>query len=202
LADRKYSETISGGKRVIVSNNLPVDYVTGTFPIATDDPSYSYDKNPGRITASNTTISLDENGTIATSPTCLPEGPVGILKNGVFIYSSLDGKGKDAVAHESQDVCDGHPAMTDYHYHQIPSCIRIASTGSSTVVGWSADGFPIVVERNANGALPTNVDLDACHGRTSEVLIDGKVVRTYHYSATLEFPYFMGCYKGVPISLK
>ena len=60
----------------------------------------------------------------------------------------------DAVARESQDLCDGHPAITTYHYHNIPSCIRNASAGPSTVVGWAWDGFPIVAERDASGALP------------------------------------------------
>ena len=26
--------------------------------------------------------------------------------------------------------------------------------------------------------------------------LDGEVVETYHYSATYEFPYFMGCFRG------
>ena len=92
--------------------------------------------------------------------------------------------------------------MTTYHYHSVPSCIRDASVGSSTVVGWIVDGFPIVVERDAKGALPSNADLDECHGRTSNILLDGAVLNMYHYSATLEFPYFIGCYKGTPIATK
>lgn len=56
------------------------------------------------------------------------------------------------------------------------------------------------VERDASGGLPTNADLDRCHGRTSPVLLDGEVVTTYHYSATLEFPYFIGCFTGTPVS--
>ena len=86
--------------------------------------------------------------------------------------------------------------MTTYHYHNIPSCIRNASEGSSTVVGWILDGFPVVVERDAKGSLPSNADLDECHGRTSDIVVDGKTVNMYHYSATLEFPYFIGCYRG------
>jgi YHYH protein len=198
----KYSETVSAGKRVLTSNNLPVNFKSGTFPIAADDPSYAYDKNPGRITAADTTITLAETGTVAAQASCMSEGTVGMLRNGVKIFNSLDGKGLDAVAHESQDLCQGHPAMTTYHYHNIPSCLRNAATGPSTVVGWVSDGFPIVVERDARGALPTNADLDECHGRTSPILLDGKVVTMYHYSATLEFPYFIGCYKGTPISLR
>ena len=192
----KYSETVSGGTRVLTTNNVPVDGQTGTFPIAASDPSYQYDRNPGRIAERPTTVTLTEKPAINASPSCLSEGPIGILKNGVFVFSSLDGRGHDAVAHESQDTCDGHPAMSTYHYHNVPSCIRNATTGSSTVVGWMNDGFPIVVERDAKGALPTNADLDECHGRISDVLIDGKVVNTYHYSATLEFPYFVGCLRG------
>ena len=90
--------------------------------------------------------------------------------------------------------------MTTYHYHNIASCIRNATDGSSTVVGFAFDGFPITVERDANGALPSNADLDLCHGRTSDIVVDGTTVRMYHYSATLEFPYFIGCYAGTPVS--
>jgi hypothetical protein len=192
----RYSEKVANGKRVLTTNDLPVDGQTGTFPIAADDPSYAYDRNPGKVTETPTTVTLVETGTVAASSTCMSEGPVGMLKNGVFIFNSLDGRGDDAVAHESQDLCNGHPAMTTYHYHNVPSCIRNATTGSSTVVGWVYDGFPIVVERDASGALPTNADLDECHGRTSPITIDGETVTTYHYSATLEFPYFIGCFKG------
>ena len=74
-----------------------------------------------------------------------------------------------------------------------------ASKGASTVVGFARDGFPIVVERDAAGDLPTNADLDECHGRTSPVLLDGEVVTTYHYAATHEFPYFIGCFRGEPV---
>jgi YHYH protein len=197
----KYTETVSGGKRVLTTNDLPVDGQTGTFPIAKDDPSYVYDRNPGRIKATDKTVTLAEMGTVAVKVSCMNEGPVGMLRNGVYVFNSLDGRGDDAVAHESQDLCDGHPAMTTYHYHSIPSCIRNATKGPSTVVGFAWDGFPIVVERDANGALPTNADLDECHGRTSRVLLDDKVVTTYNYSATLEFPYFIGCYKGTAVSV-
>ncbi|MFM8861596.1 MAG: hypothetical protein ACKOIA_03945 [Acidimicrobiia bacterium] len=62
------------------------------------------------------------------------------------------------------------------------------------------DGFPIVVERYTAGNLPTNTDLDQCHGRTSKINLDGKIVEMYHYSATYEFPYFIGCFTAKPIS--
>jgi len=196
-----YSETIEGDARVITSNGLPVGEVTGTFPIAADDPAYSYDRNPNQIASSEVTVTLPLNPAVASSPTCLGKGGVGVLKNGVSLFAPLDEGNRDAVAYETQDKCDGHPQQTSvYHYHDIPACIRDASTGSSTVVGFAYDGFPIVVERNASGDLPTNADLDECHGRTSPIEWGGKTEEVYHYSATYEFPYFIGCYRGTPIN--
>ena len=196
-----YSEVLTKSTRDITSNGLPVGEITGTFPIASDDPAYVYDRNPNRIAGSDVTISLPLNPSQANNPTCLGKGRVGILKNGVSLFASLDERNRDAVAYETQDKCDGHPQQTSvYHYHDIPSCIRDAAKGASTVVGFAHDGFPIVVERDANGDLPTNADLDQCHGRTSFIELDGKLVEMYHYSATHEFPYFIGCFVGTPIS--
>lgn len=196
-----YSETIESETRVITSNGLPVGEVTGTFPIAADDPAFAYDRNPNGIAASEVTVTLPLDPAVAATPACLGKGSVGVLKNGVSLFASLDELNRDAVAYETQDKCDGHPQQTSvYHYHDIPTCIRDASPGASTVVGFAYDGFPIVVERDANGDLPTNADLDECHGRTSPIQLDGKTVETYHYSATYEFPYFIGCFRGSPVS--
>ena len=196
-----YSETVNGPTRDITSNGLPVGEVTGTFPIASSDPAYAYDRNPNRIASSDVKVSLPVNPTAAATPTCLGKGRVGVLKNGVSLFASLDELNRDAVAFETQDKCDGHPQQTSvYHYHDVPSCIRNAAAGSSTVVGYAYDGYPIVVERDTNGNLPTNADLDQCHGRTSRINLDGKVVEMYHYSATYEFPYFIGCFTGTPIA--
>ena len=195
----QYTETVTDGSRLLTSNDLPVEDPTGNFPIDTGDPAFQYDRNPGTITEQSVSITLPQFGTEAAAPSCMSEGEVGMLRNGVYVFNSLDGRGDDAVAHELQDLCDGHPAMTTYHYHNVPSCIRDKATGPSTVVGFAYDGFPIVVERDATGALPTNADLDQCHGRTSPVLLDGEIVTTYHYSATLEFPYFIGCYTGTSV---
>ena len=67
-------------------------------------------------------------------------------------------------------------------------------------MGYTADGYGIYVERNASGALLTNANLDRCHGKTSRVLWNRKEQRIYHYDATLEYPYTIGCYHGSPIS--
>jgi hypothetical protein len=192
-----YDETVDGTERTITSNGLPVDMITGTFPVAADDPAYSYDRNPNIIAETALSISLPVAPTVADTATCLSKGVIGILRNGVAVFAPVDERNRDAVAYETQDECDGHPQQSStYHYHDVPSCVLDASTGPSTVVGFAYDGFPIVVERDAAGDLPTNADLDECHGRTSPILLDGEVVETYHYSATYEFPYFMGCFRG------
>lgn len=194
------SERIDGTTRIISSNGLPVDEHTGTFPIAPDDPVSAYDRNPNHIASNDLTLSLPATPTAAASPTCLGKGQIGIMKNGVSMFASLDESNRDAVAYEVQDACDGHPQQSStYHYHEVPSCIRDAAIGSSTVVGFAYDGFPIVVERDAAGELPTNADLDQCHGRTSRIELDGRIVESYHYSATHEFPYFIGCFTGTPV---
>lgn len=196
-----YSETVTGETRNITSNGLPVDDITGTFPIASTDPAYAYDRNPNRIATSDVNVSLPISPTAAATPSCLGKGQIGVLKNGVSLFAPLDEANRDAVAFETQDRCDGHPQQQSvYHYHEVPSCIRNAATGASTVVGYAYDGYPIVVERDAAGNLPTNADLDQCHGRTSLINLDGKVVESYHYSATHEFPYFIGCFTAKPIS--
>jgi hypothetical protein len=83
------------------------------FPIAGTDPSYEYDCNPGKIHAPSVTRVVTATPAVAATPTCLPEGPVEMLENGVQVFSSLDGLGHDAVAHESQDLCQAPPGHDD-----------------------------------------------------------------------------------------
>jgi hypothetical protein len=193
-----FSIAVQGDSRVAVTNDLPVGFDTGTFPIQHSDPAYEYDRNPNSINRTQSlTLTLPVKPDAASRPNCLTGGGIGILLNGVLLFDALDGPGRDAVAHEEQDLCQGHPQQQgQYHYHEIPTCIRDNSTSSSTVVGWANDGYPIVVERDAAGNLPNNADLDVCHGRTSAILEDGVITTTYHYDATLEYPYTLGCFHG------
>ncbi len=66
-------------------------------------------------------------------------------------------------------------------------------------VGYAPDGYGLYVERDTDGNLLTNADLDACHGRTSPVMWDGAVTTMYRYDVTLEYPYTLGCYHGTPV---
>lgn len=67
----KYTETVSGGRRTLTTNDVPVDGETETFPIAKDDPAYAYDRNPGTIKATDKTVTLAETGTVAAAPSCI-----------------------------------------------------------------------------------------------------------------------------------
>jgi hypothetical protein len=196
-----YLVTVSGGRRIIKTNDLPIDHTTGVFPISSSDPAYAYDHNPNSIEPQSIDWSLPENPVAAATPSCTPGGPIGVLDDGVLLFNALDGEGRDAGAHEVLDSCDEHPQMNDMlHHHEVPSCILDQATGRSTLVGYALDGYGIYVERDASGALLTDTDLDACHGRTSMVLWNGKEQSIYHYDATLEYPYTLGCFHGTPIA--
>jgi hypothetical protein len=137
----------------------------------------------------------------ASTPTCTSGGTIGVLSDGVLLFNALDGEGRDAGAHEVLDSCGEHPQMGGVlHHHGVPSCLVDQATGKSTQVGYAIDGFGIFVERGSGGAMVTNSDLDACHGRTSTVLWNGQEQSIYHYDATLEYPYTVGCFHGTPIS--
>ena len=196
-----FSITVSGETRTITTNDLPKGEPTGVFPIARSDPAYRYDGNPNHIAAQHLSYSVPANPTVANQPTCLHGGPIGVTLDGVALFDPLDAQHRDGVAHEVQDLCGGHPQQDGmYHYHNITTCLLKQTTGSSSLVGYALDGFGIYVERDANGHLLTNGDLDACHGRSSTVEWDGKQVSMYHYDATAEYPYTVGCFKGTPVN--
>jgi hypothetical protein len=191
-----FKVSVSGGRRIVKTNGLPINHTTGTFPIATSDPAYAYDRNPNTIKSAPITWSLPQNPKKAT-PTCTSLGAIGVLTDGVLLFNALDGEGRDAVAHEVLGSCDDHPMQSGLlHHHNVPSCIISAAKARSTLVGYAVDGFGIYVERNAKGQLLSNKDLDACHGRVSKVLWNGKQQFIFHYNATLEYPYTIGCIEG------
>lgn len=192
--------TLEGDRRVVSGNGLPVGATTGVFPIRPSDPAYQYDKNPNSIRAQNVLLSLPANPTPAAAPSCVPMGMIGFTLSGVAIYNGLDADGRDAAAHEVQDHCDGHPqAAGEYHYHDLSPCIDDSAGASgqhSALVGYALDGFGIYGQYGEGGRKLTDADLDACHGHTHAIQWDGKTVVMYHYHATAEYPYTVGCFEG------
>lgn len=195
----RYTVSLEGGSRVIRTSSLPVGGVTGVFPISSSDPAYAYDRNPNTISAQDLSFSLPASPSAASSPVCLG-GAIGVLVNGVALFNAVDGENRDAVAHEVQDSCGGHPERTgEYHVHDVATCLPGGGVRSANVVGWAFDGYPITGSKDpATGRTLTTEDLDECHGTTSTITVDGKKVRTYHYVATTTFPYTLGCFHGTP----
>lgn len=195
-----FSNTISGNSRIISGNDLPMNTITGIFPIQSTDPAYQYDRNPNRITSHSFSLTLPLNPTYSSQPSCMG-GEVGVMLNGVPLFNGFDAENRDAAAHEVQDSCDGHPQESgEYHYHSLSSCIK--DIKETTVLGYALDGFPITGPVLDNGNYLTTNDLDECHGLTSQILLDGKQVTTYHYVMTEDFPYSVSCFRGKPVSLQ
>lgn len=183
----------------INGNGLPVGYPTGIFPIQISDPAYEFDRNPNSIKAQEISYQLPKNPQSASKPSCVPMGSIGYSLNGVAIYNALDAGGRDAVAHEVQDSCSGHPQQEgEYHYHGPSDCMPNAEENNA-LVGYALDGFGIFSMKDGSGNEYTNEDLDECHGLTSEIEWNGQKVNMYHYVLTHEYPYTVGCFKGTPV---
>ncbi len=189
-----FALTQHGDELSVRSNGLPVQEPTGIFPISPGDPAYYYDTNPNHIAEHNLSFEIPADPVRAAEPGCLPMGMIGFTTTGVAIYSAIDDAGRDAAAHEIQDLCNGHPqGKGQYHYHSSSPCLPGAD--SNTVVGWALDGYPILGMRDASGHLFTNAGLDACHGRAEQVTVNGRTY-DYAYRLTREYPYTLGCFTG------
>jgi hypothetical protein len=187
----------NGDQRLISSNALPDDHTTGIFPVQRDDPAFQIDHNPNTITAQTIDLSLPLMPTFASEASCVTMGMIGIALDGVPFFNALDDAGRDAVAHEVQDDCNGHPQHRgEYHYHGPSPCMK-SMTANNALIGYALDGFGIYSMYDENGRELTNADLDECHGRVSRIIWDGKPVEMYHYVLTREYPYTVGCFRGV-----
>jgi len=185
--------------RIIRGNGLPVNTPTGTFPVSISDAAFQIDRNPNTIQQQNIVLTLPMSPALAAAPSCVPMGMIGIALNGVAIYNGLDGGGRDAVAHEVQDLCNGHPQQEgQYHYHGPSACLP-EQTGKEKLVGYALDGFGIYSIYDAQGRELTDADLDACHGRISEVEWNGARQNIYHYVLTQEYPYTIACFRGTSV---
>ncbi|MBO6718028.1 MAG: YHYH protein [Rhizobiaceae bacterium] len=192
----KFSITEQGDSRVFSTNDLP-NHGTGVYPIGRNTDAYKYDRNPNSISEQNISFTVPANPALA-SPGCAP-GAVGVLISGSVLFNPLDEPGRDAVAWETQDRCQGHPQMTGvYHYHSVSTCVdtETLANGHSALVGYAIDGFGIFGRKGVGGETLVSADLDECHGHTHEIEWDGRTVDMYHYHATWDFPYTIGCLRG------
>lgn len=199
-SDHYFTISQEGSKRVVKSNDLP-SHPTGIFPISYTDPAYQFDTNPNSISKQSIVMSLPLNPQLASQPSCLPMGMIGIALTGVAIFNGLDDQGRDAAAHEVQDLCNGHPeGRGAYHYHNMSPCMtdRSGKQGKhSDLMGYAIDGFGIYGQYGESGQALSNKDLDACHGHSHLVIWNGEPQNIYHYHLTKEYPYTLGCFRGV-----
>jgi YHYH protein len=195
----EFSARVSGSERALSGNGLPPQ-PSGIFPVEPSDPAYEYDRNPNSISEYGLQAELPANPQRTGKASCVG-GTIGVMKNGIALFSAFDAGGRDAVATEIQDRCDAHPEKTgQYHYHGLSSCLYESKGDSrSELLGWALDGFGIYLERDSQGTLLSSADLDLCHGRTSTVEWNGEKRRMYHYVMTLDFPYAVACYRGTAI---
>ncbi len=192
-----YKSMASGSTLQVGSNGLP-NHLTGTFPVSssTEAGQPQYHPNPGSISAKRLYADLPLNPTYSATPNCIG-GIVGFLFTGALLFNALDADGRDAVANEMTDQCEGHPNDTSYHYHHLTNCYTDSTSGHSVQVGWALDGFGIYGPKGESGATLTNADLDECHGHTHGVTqADGTTKTVYHYHGNEEFPYVVGCFRG------
>jgi YHYH protein len=194
---KRMTISLGEGSRVFTFNALPA-HGTGEFPVRENTQAYQYDRNPNSILAQSMSVTLPANPGLLPQPRCAP-GAVGILLSGAVLFSGLDAPGRDAVAHEIQDRCDGHPQPSGiYHYHSLSACAQGKRlTGAhSALAGYAIDGFGVFGPLGEGGKALSNADLDACHGHAHAIMWDGAKLSMYHYHATDEFPYVIGCLRG------
>ena len=177
--------------RVLVGNDLPINHTTGTYPISSSDDAYQYDRNPNSISANDILLEVPLSPTLSDTPVCVG-GEVGVMLSGVLMFNAFDAGGRDAVATEIQDHCQGHPQQSGfYHYHGWSDCLDEESNEDehSELVGYAFDGFGIYGLKGEDGLELTSQDLDECHGHTHTINWDGKEREMFHYHMTQDFPY-------------
>lgn len=136
----------------------------------------------------------------ARRPTCVGLGRIGVLLGGAALVAPLREDGGDAQARRILDGCGGRTGSAGlYHRYTVSPCAPDPGRGHSRLLGYAVDGFGIYGPRGPGGRRLRTRDLDACHGHTHEIVWDGRRVRRYHYHATSEFPYVLGCFRGTPV---
>lgn len=190
-SDRLGVEVVDDGDKVTLrSDGRPV-HRTGSFPMMADTDNDGRPDNPNSIQRQSYRFTIPRHPELASRPTDLPMGPIGISVSGAVFFNPYTHTGGDAVRSEVFDGCKGHPDQRGaYHYHQFSDCVPAtgaAADGHDSLFGWAFDGFGVYGLLSVGATAPA--DLDKCNGHSD-------APRGYHYHATAKFPYLMGCYAG------
>ena len=170
-----------GTNRNLTANGIP-DHDVGEFP----NPD-----NPNTISEQNVSQSFTLTPVETTRATSFggPQGPVGLILNGIKIDAgtggSCDDSGSDcslgnnsgnwnieALGQDSFDYgTDSNNAHVQpdgtYHYHGIPEgfiTLRGGDSSTMTLIGWAADGFPIYARYGYSDVNDATSDLKVITG--------------------------------------
>lgn len=183
-------------------NGFPAGTATGVFPPAAGDDARAYAPDYGALAGHELRGSYTNAPRTARRAGCLDPGTVvAIAADGAPILTPMDATGVDLAAREVTDRCGGRTDGAGlYRYRQASPCLGRRATGRehSGLVGWARDGFPLFGPRGARGVPLRSADLDACHGHVHRISAGGVKRRLYHYHATPDFPYTIGCFRGRP----
>ena len=165
----------------IETNNIPDHLLTRT--------------NPNKARSKNYRFIIPKNPKLLDEPYKITKNTqeIGVALNGIVIAGPYDSQDKIAPYNRIVDECSSHADPHGmYHYHFTPLCLKnnkVNSVGVSPLnqIGWSFDGFKIYGLADRKKHMPF---IDNCNGHSH----DGE----YHYHATIDFPFFMGCYKAEP----
>ncbi len=144
------------------------------------------------------------NPTLASAPTAVVDGPIGVAVNGVPIFNPCTqggtncASGGDTKTLGQLDICNGHAGRADdYHYHAAPVCMMADQNPNywdTHPVGWALDGFAIFGYHDANGTTAARDNV--CGGNSNPVQ---NAPSGYSYHVTDSYPYVVNnCLSGVP----
>jgi YHYH protein len=134
---------------------------------------------------------LPAQGVLSDAPisgkTALFRGAIALAINGVPIFNALNNRGEDAFLIGELDQWGGHCGRADdYHYHAAP--LHLGNGQSPAMpIAFALDGFPVYGLTEPDGSAVRALDEFNGH-------VDSK--DTYHYHASLVYPYINGGIRG------
>lgn len=122
-----------------------------------------------------------------SAKTSLFRGAIALAINGVPIFNALNNRREDSFLIGELDQWGGHCGRADdYHYHAAPLHLGVRS-GPSSPIAVALDGFAIYGLSEPDGSPVRALDAFNGHADSND---------TYHYHATLTYPYVNGGMKG------
>ncbi len=118
------------------------------------------------------------------------QGAIALAANGVPIFNPYNNTGKISAQIGELDYWGGHCGRgDDYHYHAAP--LHLTNTlGIALPVAFAMDGYPVFGLVEPDGSSFNTNTLDIVRGHTNNT-------GTYHYHASIDFPYINGGFHGV-----